>query len=103
MLKLALKGRYFFLELDPGATSATMGTAVVALWGWLSSRIQGWQSEKKYLPFKAETYVTAITLANTASRDRTVDTAKLEEEKEIKGYFTSKPVRIKRVKKIEKE
>lgn len=33
----------------------------------------------------------------------TVDTAKLEEEKEIKGYFTSKPVRIKRVEKIEKE
>ena len=31
---------------DPGATSATMGTAVVALWGWLSSRIPGWQSEK---------------------------------------------------------
>lgn len=33
-------------KLDPGATSAAMGTAVVALWGWLNSRIQGWQSEK---------------------------------------------------------
>lgn len=58
MLELALKGRYFFLELDPGATSATMGTAVVALWGWLSSRIQGWQSEKTSLAFGSELIIT---------------------------------------------
>lgn len=46
MPELALKKDTSSWKLDPGATSAAMGTAVVALWGWLSSRIQDWQSEK---------------------------------------------------------